>query len=158
MWVEILDETGRFRHRRALRRVLQAVADDLGAGDREMTLVLVDDPTIAGMNHADRGVEGPTDVLSYPLHEPDDHGFPSLPMLGDVFVSLDTAKRQAREGGRPTWHEVAELAAHGLLHLLGFDHQDEEGWGPFRAAQAKALMAARQEDAGLAARRRQAPA
>lgn len=158
MLVEILDETGRFRRRKALRRVLQSVAADLGITEREMTLVLVDDETIARMNIAHRGVEGPTDVLSYPLHEPDDQGFPSLPMLGDVFISLDTARRQAREGGRPMWHEVAELAAHGMLHLLGFDHQDEEGWGPFRTAQARAAEVARSEDEGLASAPGRAPA
>lgn len=146
MLVEILDETGRFRHRRALRQLLQAVAAELGAQDREMTLVLVDDDAIAAMNLAHRAVDGPTDVLSYPLHEPDDAGFPRLPMLGDVVVSLDTAKRQAKEHGLRAWHEVAVLATHGLLHLLGFDHQDEQGWQPFHRAQALALAEARRHE------------
>ncbi len=152
MRVEILDETGRFRRRKRLAELLRRLAAPLGADDREVTIVLVDDPTIATLNARDRGVEGPTDVLSYPLHEPTDDGFPRLPQLGDVFVSLDTARRQARERGVDPWHEVAELAAHGLLHLLGFDHQDEADWAPFRSAQARAAELARDLDAEAARR------
>lgn len=138
MRVEILDRTSRFRRRRRLAELVRRWADGWGVADREVTIVLVDDPTIAAMNARDRGVEGPTDVLSYPLHEPDDLGFPTLPHLGDVIVSLDTARRQARERGVDPWHEVAELVAHGLLHLLGHDHQEEADWTPFHAGQARA--------------------
>lgn len=142
MRVEILDETGRFRWRRRLAAVLRRVGPALGADGREFTVVLVDDATIAARNVRDRGVDGPTDVLSYPTHEPDDVGFPELDHLGDVVVSLDTAARQARERGVPTWHEVAELVAHGLVHLLGYDHVDAASWTPFLAAQAHARAAA----------------
>jgi probable rRNA maturation factor len=137
--VEILDETGRFRRREALRRALAALVTELGAGAREVTVVLVDDATIAGMNAAHRGVDGPTDVLSYPLHEPDDVGMPAVAALGDVVISLDTATRQAAEHAHAPWREVLVLAAHGLLHLLGFDHPDTAAWARFEAAQARVL-------------------
>ncbi len=150
MRVEILDETGRFRRRRRLAELLRRLAPSWDAAEREMTVVLVDDATIATRNARDRAVAGPTDVLSYPLHEPSDLGFPRLPQLGDVFVSLDTARRQARERGVDPWHEVAELTAHGFLHLLGFDHQDEAAWAPFRAVQAQAADLARELDAEAA--------
>lgn len=154
MRVEILDETSRFRRRRRLAALVARLGDAWGAGDREVTVVLVDDAAIAAMNERDRGVEGPTDVLSYPLHEPDDEGYPTLPHLGDVVVSLDTARRQARERGVEPWHEVAELCAHGLLHLLGHDHQDEAGWAPFHAGQelarSWAIEADRAEERGRA--------
>jgi probable rRNA maturation factor len=136
--VEILDQTSRFRRRRRLAELIRRLATAWGVADREVTVVLVDDPTIAAMNLRDRSVEGPTDVLSYPLHEPDDVGFPALPLLGDVVVSLDTARRQARERGVEPWHEVAELVAHGLLHLLGHDHQTDADWAPFHAGQSEA--------------------
>jgi probable rRNA maturation factor len=136
--VEILDRTSRFRRRRRLAELVRRLAASWGVGDREVTIVLVDDPTIAAMNLRDRAIEGPTDVLSYPLHEPDDAGFPTLPHLGDVIVSLDTARLQARGRGVLLWHEVAELVAHGLLHLLGHDHQTEADWAPFHAGQAEA--------------------
>jgi probable rRNA maturation factor len=136
--IEILDETGRFRARKRLRMVLERVGPVATRGlrrDHEWTLVLVDDATIARRNLADRAVDGPTDVLAYPLMEPDDRGIPSVGHLGDVIVSLDTAARQARARGVPMWHEVAVLASHGLLHLLGWDHQTSAAWPPFEALQ-----------------------
>jgi probable rRNA maturation factor len=142
--IDILDETGHFRRRDRLAQVLRRVAAvaplprPRGRAEPEMTVVLVDDAAIAARNRADRGVDGPTDVLAYPLHEPDDAGFPRVAHLGDVVISLDTAGRQARSRGRPAWHEVAVLASHGLLHLLGFDHRSAAEWGPFEAIQALA--------------------
>ena len=158
MWIDVLDETGRFRRRRGVAEVLRRVAAATGLDApvdgraREMTLVLVDDDAMARRNVADRGLAGPTDVLSYPSREPDDRGFPAVPHLGDVIVSLDTARRQAR-GQRPAWHEVAVLATHGLLHLHGFDHQTAGAWTPFDAAQALAEAEARAIDLAAGARR-----
>jgi len=137
--VEILDETGRFRRRSALRAALSELGAELGAADRDVTLVLVDDATIAERNRADRGVVGATDVLSYPLHEPDDVGMPVVPALGDILISLDTATRQAREHRHAPWREVFVLAAHGLMHLLGHDHPDRASWAAFEAAQRRIL-------------------
>ena len=142
MTVEIHDETGRFRQRRVVRDALGRLGAELGAADRSVCVVLVDDDVIARRNLSDRGVEGPTDVLSYPLHEPDDVAMPMLPLLGDVFISLDTAERQAREHGHARWREVLTLAAHGLMHLLGHDHPDAESWRAFHDAQARALAIA----------------
>lgn len=159
MLITVLDETGGFRRRERLAEVLRRVVAGAGLATRvrgfesEVTVVLVDDATIARRNARDRGVDGPTDVLAYPLSEPDDVGLPTVPHLGDVWVSLETAERQARTGGRPTWHEVALLAAHGLLHLRGFDHQDEAGWRPFAAVQALAETEARAVDLARATRR-----
>lgn len=160
MLIEILDETGRFRRRERLARVLRRVAAviplprPLGAAKPEMTVVLVDDDAIAARNRADRGVDGPTDVLAYPLHEPDDAGFPRIPHLGDVVISLDTARRQARSRGRPAWHEVAVLASHGLLHLVGFDHRSAAEWAPFEAVQSLAEAEAEAVDRSRSAYRR----
>lgn len=139
MRVEILDETGRFRRREALERALASLGDELGAAEREMTLVLIDDTAMAELHERHLGDPGPTDVLSFPLHEPDDIAVPQVHALGDVIVSLDTAAVQARQRGHAPWQEVAVLAAHGLMHLLGFDHADEAGWRPFETAQTRVL-------------------
>ena len=139
MRVEIIDETGRFRRREALAQALANLGDELGAAEREMTLVLVDDAAIAQLHERYLGEPGPTDVLSFPLHEPDDIGMPQVQALGDVIVSLDTAAVQARRHGHAAWREVAVLAAHGLVHLLGFDHADEAAWRPFETAQTRVL-------------------
>lgn len=152
MRIEVLDETGRFRRRERLREAIARVAHALGGADDEsLTVVLVDDAAIAARNVRDRGVAGPTDVLAYPTGEPDDVAIPRVPHLGDVWISLDTAARQAR-GRRPAWHEVAILAAHGLLHLRGLDHARDADWPPFEAAQALAEAEARVIDHGRSVR------
>jgi len=81
-------------------------------------------------------------VLSYPTAEPDDAGFPAVPHLGDIFISLDTAARQAEERGVGLEQEVLVLAAHGLTHLRGFDHTSEAAWEPFRAAERRIVRLA----------------
>jgi probable rRNA maturation factor len=145
--VEVLDETARFRRPEALGGALAALGRELGVGaDREVTVVIVDDASIAAMNLAHRDVSGPTDVLAYPLHEPDDHGLPVVAPLGDIVISLDTAERQAVEHGLAPWQEVLVLAAHGLTHLLGHDHADDDAWAPFTAAQARVLELAPRGD------------
>ena len=90
-------------------------------------------------NLADRGVPGPTDVLSYPSSEPDDVGVPEVAHLGDVLIDLDAAARQAPDHGHDVTDEVLVLAAHGLTHLRGFDHPDDASWRPFSDAQRRIL-------------------
>ncbi len=140
MAVEILDETRRFRRAERLRRALEALLAELGLGGRDLTVVLLDDDAIALRNAVDRGVEGPTDVLSYPTWEPDDaDSFPLVDHLGDILISIDTAARQAVEHAHAPLAEVMVLAAHGLTHLRGFDHDTEAAWIPFRQAQERIL-------------------
>lgn len=137
--VEVLDETGRFTRTERVQQVVTAYLDANGLAGRELTVVLLGDAAIAEHNERDRGVPGPTDVLSYPTHEPDGTWFPGVAHLGDVLISLDTAERQAIENGHSLASEVLVLVAHSVTHLLGFDHQDEEEWRPFNAAQAGIL-------------------
>lgn len=140
--VEVLDETSRFPRAERLAAALEAYMDAEGMGDREATVVLLDDAAIAERNERDRGVDGPTDVLSYPTFEPEGAWFPPVPHLGDVLIGLDTAARQAAERGQPLEDEVLVLAAHGITHLTGLDHQDDDGWRPFLRAQERVLAVA----------------
>lgn len=112
---------------------------ELDLAEHELSVVLLDDEAMRAANEADRGVEGPTDVLSYPTWEPEDVGMPRIAHLGDVLVGLDVAARQAPEHGHDLVAEVLVLAAHGLTHLRGFDHPDEASWAPFRAAERRIL-------------------
>lgn len=137
--VEVLDETARFPRAERLREVVAFYMQDAGLGEREVTIVLLDDASVAEHNWRDRGVEGPTDVLSYPTYEPDGAWFPGVAHLGDVLISLDTAERQAALHGHSTEAEVMVLAAHAITHLTGLDHQDDEEWKPFLEAQARIL-------------------
>ena len=134
---EILGEARRYPSRNALKAALNALKTELGVGDKQLTVVFVDDAEIRALNQEHLEVDGPTDVLSFPLLELGDEGFPDVPHLGDVVISLDTAQRQADAAGHSLEIEVATLAAHGLTHLLGFDHPTENAWADFRANQTR---------------------
>ncbi|MDR2400552.1 MAG: rRNA maturation RNase YbeY [Deferribacteraceae bacterium] len=84
----------------------------------ELSLVLSDDEFIHKLNLEFRGIDKPTDVLSFPQ---DDER-----LLGDIVISLETAGRKASDAGIPLDEEVAFLFIHGILHLKGFDHISEE--------------------------------
>jgi probable rRNA maturation factor len=92
----------------------------LGLEQAELSVLLTDDRTIQRLNRLHRDKDRPTDVLAFPLDlEPGPDG---TRRLGDVVISLDTASRQAISRHRPLLAEVRFLLAHGLLHLLGHDH------------------------------------
>jgi probable rRNA maturation factor len=138
--VEILDETARFPAPEILRVALERLLAEADLADRAVTVVLIDDAAMQERNRSDRGIDAPTDVLSYPTAEPDDVGMPWVPHLGDVFIDLDQATRQAPENGHDLLEEVLVLAAHGVTHLRGFDHPDEASWAPFLDAQRRVLQ------------------
>lgn len=100
----------------AVRRVLHA--ESVPAA--EVSLALVGDAQIAQLNADYLGHEGPTDVISFPLHLEGD------PPLGDIYIGVDQARRQAAELGVPLAEELLRLAVHGTLHVLGYDHPDGE--------------------------------
>jgi probable rRNA maturation factor len=120
------------------RRVLEARGVK---GDTEVSLLFVDEESIAALNEQFLGTQGPTDVLSFPIEDepgapgrsPDSGGtgpgvapeLEQLMLLGDVVVCPAVAARQAIEHGVSFDDEVALLVVHGLLHLLGMDHQDD---------------------------------
>lgn len=91
----------------------------------ELSILLCDDATIHELNRDYRGKDRPTDVLAFAMREGE--GGPLHPeILGDVVISIDTTRRQARERGIAIVAEATFLLAHGLLHLLGYDHQTEQ--------------------------------
>jgi probable rRNA maturation factor len=88
-----------------------------------VTLVVTSDRRIRGLNRTWRGQDKATDVLSFPAG--DDPG--PAPHLGDIVISRETAARQARHEGHSLATELRVLALHGLLHLLGYDHERDSG-------------------------------
>ena len=95
--------------------------------------MLVRDEEIRRLNKTYRHIDESTDVLSFPLQETSSPGSfkkspgPSLPFpLGDVVISVDTADRQARIHGHPLGDEMDMLLVHGILHLVGYDHEKKE--------------------------------
>jgi len=112
----------RRRLERLTRRVVRVVLDGENLSNPEVGVWFVDDPTIRQLNRRYRGVDRPTDVMAFPLADADErreHGV----VLGDVVVSVPTAGRQARSLGHPLEAELALLLIHGVLHLLGYEHE-----------------------------------
>jgi probable rRNA maturation factor len=120
----------------------------VGAIVCELSLQLLDDAAIHQLNATYRQVDRPTDVLAFAALETP---LPPIAMcgpaiadpvdLGDIAISLDTAARQADERGHPLTVELAWLAAHGLLHLLGWDHPDDASLAAMLACQDRLLRA-----------------
>ncbi|MBF6599876.1 MAG: rRNA maturation RNase YbeY [Dehalococcoidia bacterium] len=97
----------------------------------ELSVVLTGDATVRGLNRAYRGIDEPTDVLSFAQAEGEEFARAEgmARHVGDVVISVETARLQAMESQQPLAEELAHLLAHGVLHLLGYDHerpQDEE--------------------------------
>ncbi len=101
------------------RRILEL----LGEVEAELSVLLVTDAEIHALNRQWRGVDRPTDVLSFPQREPAVARTPAPGALGDVVVSVETAARQAAERSCTLLDEVTRLLVHGVLHLVGFDHE-----------------------------------
>jgi probable rRNA maturation factor len=99
-------------------------------------IVISSDEHLQALKLEHWGEDATTDVLSFPAWEPGDSFVPAH--LGDIIISLDSAKKQALEQRHSLETEVIVLASHGLTHLLGFDHQTPEAWAPFRAAELEA--------------------
>jgi probable rRNA maturation factor len=133
--LELLDETHRCPSTKTLKRILNDYLKTLGIG-QSVSLIICDDATIHQRNAEHRGEDYPTDVLSYPTHEPSDTHMPTVSHLGDIFISLDTAERQAKDD---ILSELLTLAAHGITHLQGYDHPTEEAWKIFHEAQRQVL-------------------
>ncbi|MBE8949494.1 MAG: rRNA maturation RNase YbeY [Quinella sp. 3Q1] len=109
-------------------RAADVVGEIYGVENSELSLTLTDDEHIHALNKKYRGVDRATDVLSFAFRESDepevvDAGFE---ILGDVIISLERAKVQAVEYGHSFLREIIFLEVHGLLHLLGYDHMDDD--------------------------------
>ncbi len=92
----------------------------------EITLLLTDDAQLQTLNQDYRGINQPTDVLSFAAGEAMPGMKENEAYLGDIVISVPTAKRQAKQGGHTLKAELQLLTVHGTLHLLGFDHEEPE--------------------------------
>ncbi len=113
--IEITNETGYIPN----ENLLEAVAAELT--DRDIELVFTDNAAIREMNRQTRGIDAPTDVLSFPLEK-----VPFAP-LGEIVISVEYARQKAGQYRNSLDDEIALLFIHGLLHLLGYDHENDDG-------------------------------
>lgn len=109
--------------------IQEAIRRSDGPEEAEVSLMLVDDQRIHALNLEYRGVDRPTDVLSFALQEETEEE-PDLEfeddLLGDIVISAERAREQAEEYGHSFERELVYLAVHGTLHLLGYDHEEEQ--------------------------------
>ena len=127
---------------KALSHLASKGRDTLISGEQvlehlEVSVLFVNDAGMRKLNHLYRGIDSTTDVLSFPLQANEGRPFTSQLLLGDIVISLPQAKRQADEYGAGFDRELARLLIHGLLHLLGHDHEK----GGHRASKMRRLEA-----------------
>jgi probable rRNA maturation factor len=101
-----------------LRAAIEAAAILVPAGG-EVGVLLTDDAALRDLNREWRGLDQPTNVLSFPTARP------SGALLGDIAIAYETLAREAAADGKPFLHHLAHLVVHGFLHLLGYDHQTD---------------------------------
>jgi len=106
----------------AIEGTIGALLAAIGERESSISVSFVRDPKIRELNRTFRGIDTPTDVLSFPLVEPGDAYRGAERLLGDIVISVDAAKRQAADYDAPVGREVQRLLIHGVLHLVGHDH------------------------------------
>jgi probable rRNA maturation factor len=108
--------------KRKIRQALKTVTNHLGCSDKYISVSFVDDNEIRVLNKNYLAKNRPTNVLSFSMQE-NDYGGINPQVLGDIVISAQTAKKDARKGGLTVNQEIDFLLIHGLLHLLGFNHE-----------------------------------
>jgi len=113
-----------------IHRAIIAAAEmvDADVGDAEIAVMLTDDVGIRTLNSNWRGIDKPTNVLSFPALQPTGpRGDDDAPrMLGDIAIAYETMRREADEEQKPFDHHLSHLTVHGFLHLIGYDHETDD--------------------------------
>lgn len=124
---------------RAIETAAEIVEADVG--EAELAIMLTDDAGIRALNSNWRGIDKPTNVLSFPALQP---AGPSGPddaprMLGDIAIAYETTRKEADGEQKPFDHHLSHLAVHGFLHLIGYDHEDDAEAEAMEALEIKIL-------------------
>jgi probable rRNA maturation factor len=126
--------------RRAIGRTARIALTALKRPDSELSIVLVDDARIAELNRSFLEREGATNVIAFPMRE---GAFTVITprLLGDVVISVETAWRESREAGLTLQERLDALLIHGILHLCGYDHENDPAAARRMSARARRLLA-----------------
>jgi probable rRNA maturation factor len=123
--IDVLIDSGHWKKtgniRQLVRRAIGEAANLQSTSGSELAIVLTDDSAIRQLNRLWRGVDAPTNVLSFPAATKPEADEPAH--LGDIVLAYETIAREAGDEDKPLAHHVAHLVVHGYLHLLGFDHE-----------------------------------
>ena len=113
-----------------IQRAIAAAAEmvDADTGEAELAVMLTDDAGIRTLNNNWRGIDKPTNVLSFPALPPTGSGGPDQAprMLGDIAIAYETTRKEADDEQKPFDHHLSHLAIHGFLHLMGYDHETDD--------------------------------
>ncbi len=120
--------------RRALARAAQAAGRNFAG--RALAVLLTDDAAIRRLNGSFRGIDKPTNVLSFPAAPNDPSG-----ALGDIAIAFETTAREAEAEGKPLANHLSHLAVHGFLHLIGYDHGEDAQAEEMESLERKILRA-----------------
>lgn len=111
-----------------IHRAINAAAEfaDEDVGEAELAVMLTDDTGIRTLNSNWRGIDKPTNVLSFPALQPTGDAPSDMPrMLGDIAIAYQTTRKEADDEQKPFDHHLSHLAVHGFLHLIGYDHEND---------------------------------
>lgn len=109
-----------------LEKYVKYVAEKLNISEAIFNIIMVDDKEIQELNRLYRGIDRKTDVITFALEDGDEFRNPELRVLGDIYISVPVAYEQAMVYGHSRIREICFLATHGILHLLGYDHMEED--------------------------------
>jgi probable rRNA maturation factor len=139
--IDVLVDSGHWKSagniRTLLRRAVAEAASTQSTSDAELAIVLSDDSAIRQLNRLWRGVDAATNVLSFPAATRQAEDEPAH--LGDIVLAYQTIAREAQTEGKPFAHHVVHLAVHGYLHLVGFDHEQDDDAETMEQAERKIL-------------------
>jgi probable rRNA maturation factor len=131
-----------------VRDAIAAAAATLSTADNEVSILLTDDKAIRLLNREWRGIDKPTNVLSFPAATT--KASVRLPLFGDIVIAYETLKRECDDEGRIFLHHLAHLTVHGFLHLIGYDHQVEAQAEKMEGLESKIMMRMQMPDPHLA--------
>lgn len=109
-----------------IKKVLDITLEEEKVKNANFNIIIVDNDYIHKLNKEYRGIDRPTDVISFALEDEKDLVYDDFRLLGDIYISIDKAKEQAIEYEHSLKREICFLSVHGLLHLLGYDHMEKE--------------------------------
>jgi probable rRNA maturation factor len=131
-----------------VRDGIVAAAATLSTADNEVSILLTDDKAIRLLNREWRGIDKPTNVLSFPAATT--KASVRMPLFGDIVIAYETLKRECDDEGRIFLHHLAHLTVHGFLHLIGYDHQVEAQAEEMEGLESKIMTRMQMPDPHLA--------
>ena len=131
-----------------VRDAIAAAAATLSTADNEVSILLTDDKAIRLLNREWRGIDKPTNVLSFPAATT--KASVRMPLFGDIVIAYETLKRECDDEDRIFLHHLAHLTVHGFLHLIGYDHQVEAQAEEMEGLESKIMMRMQMPDPHLA--------